>query len=109
LCAYRDLLVQHYRERVRRVEAEGFNRKMGFEPGSHGRSERVDDFGSDSWESPYPNLDIRHSQNLTSNRWRQDQFRSQRNCRDWKETHDEIPGWGVLYGRFDEFLNGLLV
>lgn len=109
LCAYRELLVRHYRERVRRVEAEGFSRKMGFEPGSHNRPERVDDYKSEAWESPFPNLDIRHSQNLTPSRWRADQFRDQRNCRDWKETDGDIPGWGVLYGRFDKFIKGFLV
>ena len=95
LVAYRDLLLQHYRERVRRVEAEGYNSRMGFEPGSHGRAERVDDYPSDAFQSARPIVDIRHGKNLTPSRWRQDQFRDQRNCRNWQEA-DEVPGWGKL-------------
>lgn len=94
LCADRLLLVQHYRERIRRVETEGFSRRMGFEPGSHGRAERVDDVPSDSWWSESPNIDIRHKHNLTQSRWSQDQFRDRRNCRGWTES-DSIPGWGA--------------
>jgi glycosyltransferase involved in cell wall biosynthesis len=108
LCAYRDVLLRHYRERVRRVELEGFSRKMGFEPGSHNRPERVDDYKSDVWRSEIPVIDIRHSNNLTSSRWRQDQFRSQRSCRNWKEA-DGVPGWGVTAGRFDMFLQEINV
>lgn len=102
LCGYRELLLQHYRERVRRVETEGFSRKMGFEAGSHHRAERVDDYGSDTWISEYPNIDIRHSQNLTSSRWRQDQFRDQRNCQNWQEDN-EIDGW-YKQGEFSKIL-----
>lgn len=86
LCANRELLIKHYRERVRRVEADGFTRAMGFEPGSHNRKERIDDVPSDVWRSTQPNYDIRHGHNLTPSRWRQDQFKSQRNCQDWRET-----------------------
>lgn len=93
LCAHRDLLLQHYRERVRRVEAEGFSRKMGFEPGTHNRQERVDDFKSEAWVSRFPNVDIRHDTNLTPSRWNKDQFRDQRYTKGWQEA-DEIPGWG---------------
>jgi hypothetical protein len=93
LCADRELLIKHYRERVRRVEAEGFSRKMGFEPGTHKRAERVDDYGSDSWQSAYPNVDIRHGGNLTPSRWSKEQFRDQRYTAGWIES-DEIPGWG---------------
>jgi len=103
ICAYRKLLVQNYRERVKRIEALGsvsdrevgrLARKMGFEPGTHNREERVDMNGSERWQSEYPNIDIRHGHNLTASRWSQDQFRSQRNCRGWKETTaDKIKGW----------------
>ena len=106
LCAYRSLLLEHYRKRVELVEKNGFSRKMGFEPGSHGRKERVDDYKAERWMSEYPNVDIRHQHNLTPSRWRQDQFRSQRNCKGWQMA-DEIPGWGHTKGRFDEFLKGV--
>lgn len=95
LCAWRDVLVEHYRKRVALVERNGFSRAMGFEPGSHHRHERVDDLESDTWVSAYPNLDIKHGRNLTPARWRQDQFRDPRSCQGWKEA-DEVPGWGPL-------------
>lgn len=106
LCAYRDVLLAHYRKRVERVEREGFSRRMGFEPGTHRRAERVDDLTSDEWRSELPNVDIRHGHNLTASRWSQSQFRDKRNCRNWVEA-DEVPGWGVTRGRFAEWLGGL--
>jgi hypothetical protein len=107
LCAYRELLVEHYRKRVAMVESAGhFTYKMGFEPGTHNRAERVDDSKSDTWLSEYPNIDLRHGQNLTPSRWRKDQFRSQRYTKGWTEA-DEVPGWGVTKGRMNQFLDGL--
>jgi len=103
ICANRALLVEHYRKRVALVEANGFSRKMGFEPGSHGRSERVDDVRSVVWRSQLPNVDIRHGRNLTASRWSTAEFRNQRNCLGWQEA-GEIPGWGVTAGRFAEWL-----
>lgn len=104
LCAYRELLIEHYRKRVALVEKNGFSRKMGFEPGTHNRKERVDDYKADRWMSEYPNIDIRHGRNLTPSRWSQDQFRDRRNCQGWTMA-DEVPGWGRTKGRFEEFLN----
>jgi hypothetical protein len=92
LCAYRETLITHYRERVRRVESDGHSNKMGYEPGTHNREERIDDLKSESWFSPVPNIDIRHDGNLTKSRWSKEQFRSQRNCKNWQEA-DEVPGW----------------
>jgi hypothetical protein len=106
LCAYRELLLQHYRERVRRVEAEGFTRKMGFEPGTHSPPNGVDHFKAEAFWSEVPNVDIRHTKNLTESRWSQDQFRSQRSCKGWKLV-DEVPCWGKTKGRFSEFLSGV--
>ena len=103
LCGYRDLLVEHYRRRVALVEQNGFTRKMGFEPGTHSRRERVDDFQAEAWMSEYPNIDIRHNNNLTPSRWKKEQFRDQRYTRGWLET-DTVPGWGKTVGRFDTIL-----
>lgn len=93
LCANRDLLIKHYKERIRRVEAEGFSRKMGFEPGTHNRAERVDDYKSDIWRSDKPNVDLRHNTNMTSSRRSKEQFRNQKYTLGWTES-TEIPGWG---------------
>lgn len=104
LAASRDLLLEHFRRRVANTEAalarygdtrefRNWIRRQGFEPGTHGRAERVDDYKAESWRSEFPNIDIRHDQNLTPSRWSQDQFRNQRYCRGWIES-DSIPGWG---------------
>ena len=106
LCAYRKLLLEHYQERVKRTEEKfaefGDSRdyrrwvgRQGFEPGTHGREERVDDFKAKSWQSESPNIDLRHEYNLTSSRWKQDQFRNKKYCRGWMEA-DEVPGWGKM-------------
>jgi hypothetical protein len=102
LCAYRDLLLRHYRERVRRVEAEGFHRKIGFEPGTHNRKERIDDYKSDTWTSAVPILDIRHDKNLTPSRWHKEQFRDQRYTKGWTEQ-EYVEGW-YKPGEFERLL-----
>lgn len=97
LCGYTKFLIEHYRKRIELCEEVGFSRRMGFEPGTHNRPERVDDFKAEGWNSEFPSLDIRHDKNLTSSRWSTTQFRSQRNCRNWKESHlSKIPGWEGL-------------
>lgn len=104
LCGYRELLLEHYRKRVEMVEeklkelGEGgefnrFVRRMGFEPGTHGRKERVDDYKSDTWESAFPNVDIRHGKNVTRSKWRPEDYRNKRFAEGWQETR-EIPFWG---------------
>ena len=107
LCAYRKLLLEHYRRRVELVEKSGFTRRMGFEPGSHNRTERVDDCKSDVWFSEHPNIDIRHSGNLTESRFKPEQYRSQKSIRGWTLA-DEVPFWGRTKGRFDEILDVVL-
>lgn len=93
LCADRKLLIEHYKKRLALIEKNGFSRRMGFEPGTHNRPERVDDFKAEGWRSALPNVDIKHDKNLTEARWKQSDFRSQRSCQNWQES-DEIPGWG---------------
>lgn len=105
ICAHRELLLEHYRRRVERVERDGYNSHIGFEPGSHHRAERIDDIQSDVWMSEYANIDIRHGKNLTPSRWSQDQFRNRRSCQGWIEA-ESVPGWGRTLGRFDEVLDG---
>jgi hypothetical protein len=104
----RELLVEHYRKRVALVEANGFTRAMGFEPGTHNRAERVDDLTAETWMSTGPNIDIRHNSNLTPSRWTKAEFRNQKFTEGWIES-DGIPGWGKTgfgktLGRFDDFL-----
>jgi glycosyltransferase involved in cell wall biosynthesis len=102
LCAYRELLLQHYRRRVQLVEERGFSMAMGHEPGTHHRPERVDDLNHEMWRSAYPSIDIRHGQNLTPAKWRKEDFRSQRYTEGWQES-ETIPGWGA----YKEVINGI--
>lgn len=96
ICAYRDLLIAHYKEKVRRIETSGFDMKMGFEPGCNTRKERVDDFKAETFISAFPNLDIRYGGNLTKSRWSQDQFINKGSCQGWIESSvDKIPGWNL--------------
>lgn len=119
LCAYRETLIRHYKKRIELLEEketdldfdffndrytnreqtkEALNkyvRQMGFEPGTHNRAERVDDLKAESYQSAYPNLDIRHSTNLTPSRWKKEQFRNERFTKGWKES-DSVPGWDLV-------------
>lgn len=108
ICAYRELLLQHYREKVRRIEESGFNMKMGFEPGCNNRKERIDNFKAERYQSKYPCLDIRHDTNLTRSRWTKEEFRNERSCRGWKETHlTQIEGWKFNGTTFLDFLKSI--
>ena len=108
LCADRELLLEHYRKRVARMEAEGrFDRNIGFEPGSHKPPRGIDDHPALHWMSAKPNIDIRHGGNLTKSRWSRDEFRNKKTCLGWTEA-DAVPGWGRTRGRFDEFLKEVL-
>jgi len=103
LCAQREVLLEHYRRRVRLVEERGFSLRMGYEPGTHSRPERVDDLGHEMWRANLPSLDVRHEHNLTPTRWRKEDFRNQRYTEGWVEA-DGVPGWGITRGRFREML-----
>lgn len=104
IVAYRELLISHYKEKVRRIDKDGFNMKMGFEPGANSRKERIDDYKAEFYKSALPCLDIRHGTNLTASRWSQDQFRNKNSCKGWKETTlSEIPGWNLNNDSFTRY------
>jgi len=94
LCGYRKALYTHFKERYERIEKEGFSRKMGFEPMTHGRIKWKNTFKLGTWKSEFPNIDIKHGANATGARWKKSQFRNQKLLINWQETDDEIPGWG---------------
>jgi hypothetical protein len=108
LCCYRELAIQHYRERVRRIEAEGFSRKNGYEPGTRGLPNGYDDSPAESWSSMFPNLDIRHGGTATGNHWTPESFRNQKYAAGWEETDDVILGWGQVSGQLELILEGLV-
>ena len=115
ICAYRETLLKHYTERVRRIElllqeANGGKivkatsgnevplkeaiHRLGFEPGTHNRPEKVDELKAGEWRSAVPNIDIKHETNWTKNRWKIDQFRDKSVAKNWKETEGyQVEGW----------------
>jgi hypothetical protein len=114
LVAYRDILLEHFTKRLELIKkyievhgsGEEFNkymRAMGFEPGTHNRQERVDNLTSDSYQSLFPNFDIRHDQTSTPSRWRKDQFRNEKYTDGWTEAW-EVPGWGITKDRVPEII-----
>lgn len=104
IVAYRDLLIAHYKEKVRRIEATGFTMAMGFEPGCNSRDERIDDVKAERFDSAMPNLDLRYGGNLTKSRWKREEFRNERSCRNWKETElDKIEGWELPIDTFTRY------
>lgn len=108
LCAHRELLIDHYRRLVAHVEAHGFDRALGFEPGTNKRQQAIG--ASDQvlpWMSTQPNVDIKTDYCLTKGRWSQDQFRNKATCTGWAEAN-EVPSWGRTLGRMDEFLADVL-
>lgn len=106
LIADRRLLIDHYRERIARIEKEGFSYKNGFEPGtrrvSHGG---YDDLRAEDFWAAKPNIDIRdHGRNLTKTVWHRNSFRNIKYTAGWAES-DRIPGWhGISRGRFGKWL-----
>ena len=101
LCAYREVLLKHYRARVAKVEKEGHNMYIGYEPGNRPPPRGVDHYKAESWMSEHPNLDLRHKHNLTPNRWDKKKFR--REPKGW-QLADEIPFWGKTKGMGDQVL-----
>ena len=108
LCAERELLVDHYKKKVKLVEEIGWNGKIGYEPGNR-KAKRggVDDFGREYFFTKNPNIDIRHANNLTPTRNKQKDFR--RKPEEWKES-DSIPFWGKMTeGGFDNMLKNIML
>lgn len=106
LVAYRETLIKHYEERIKRILKEGYNSAQGFEPGTHNRDERIDDLKADSYQSAYPNIDIRHSTNSTPSRWNKEEFRNKKYTEGWTKSSN-IPGWGELKDSFTKLLESI--
>jgi hypothetical protein len=98
LCAYREMLIPEFEERVRRVKEEGWRNSMGYEPGTRGKYRGgFSDNKWEHWHASVPHVDVKHGHNLTTQRWHESQFRNQEHCTGWiKTTADKIPGWSGL-------------
>lgn len=97
LCAYRDILITHFKEKLALIEKEGFSRNMGFEPMTHKRIAWENVFPCEAWMSRYPNVDLKHGKNSTGERWTKEEFRNKGTIKNWTETEDfNIDGWNDL-------------
>lgn len=103
LCAYRNILVDYYRNRVKMIESGEIGGRRHFEPGSRYRDayNKLTSLGFDIWFSEIPYVDIRHEQVITRSIFDPSGYRGQ--VVDWTMA-DSIPWWGVTKGRFKEFL-----
>ena len=103
-CAYRARLIDHYRKRVAYVEQHGWDRNIGYEPGTNSRGRAFDPDGrSETWMSTVPNIDVRDLGNLSKSKWSLADFRNKANAAGWQEA-DGVPHWGLTRGRFAEFV-----
>jgi hypothetical protein len=103
LCAYRTLLLEHYKNRIKRVEREGFTRRMGFEPGKK-LPRGIDNYRKEGWLSECPNIDVKGVGNLTRGRFKLEEYRCRNRIKDTWTLADEIPFWGKTKGRFEDFI-----
>jgi len=93
LCAYRDILIEHYKERVASYNEATF--KRSFEPMSRR--------GSVAWKASVPYIDIRHDNNLTGDKWSLKDFRDKSTATNLETTRvKNIPGWS------DEDFEGII-
>lgn len=105
MCANREFALDHYRRRYEKITTLGWSeirsreprwaRLMGYEPGTKKRRRggfSDDDF--DTWESMYPNIDIRHRRTFSSPKIHLEDFRHKPKW--WLEQSiDEIEGWDL--------------
>ncbi len=103
LCAYRNILIDYYRNRVKMIESGEIGGRRHFEPGSHYHDayKKLTSLGFDTWFSEIPYVDIRHDVTVTRNIFDPSGYRGQ--VVDWTLSQ-EIPFWGKTWGRFQEFL-----
>jgi hypothetical protein len=107
LCAYRELVLDHYRKRVAIIEKYGYNHSMGFEPGAHNYIESIktrdnskippdiyiDDVCIEKWKSEVPQVDLKHSRNLSRSKWGLHDFRDRATAVNF--VTGECPKWAV--------------
>jgi len=76
LCAYKEILIDHYKQLVENFDEKTFNRR--FEPFSRGQSL--------SWKASKPHIDIRHGGNLTRGKKSLDDFRDKSTAVNFTES-----------------------
>ena len=94
LCAYREVLIDYFVQKLAQLEAHGDNRH--YEPGL---KQSVGCQDVENHLSMYANLCIRHDKNLTKSKWSPDEFRNPKYARGWRES-DFVLGWGYTSDLF---------
>lgn len=95
LVAYREPLINHFRERLELIKKDGYSFKMGFEPMTHHRIPWKYWYDFEIFMPEFPNVDICHGKNLTWKRFDQKDFR--RKPKFWEESDIyHILGWSDL-------------
>ena len=86
LVCYREHALSYYRNRLKEIEEEGFNRS--YEPGGRDASKY------EVYNSEFSNIDFRPKGTLTGSKWSPNDFRDKTTCINWQESRIEnIPGW----------------
>jgi len=105
ICANRKLALKFYENRIKIIFEKGYDkiwtwgnplwaRKMGYEPGK--ANEEGEKAARVAWKSKYPNIDVRHTRNITPAKMSLDDFRKKPTS--WQEsTIDKLPGWDTDY------------
>jgi hypothetical protein len=105
LCGYRELLIDHYTKRLEIIYRNGWDRQlsreprwarmMGYEPGTKSeRQEMISDEDYRTWQSEFPNIDIRHGRTMTPTKCHLESFKHPPT--NWRETTlDQVEGWDL--------------
>ena len=105
LCCNRELALNHYKLRMKHIEAMGLEahrfreprwvRRWGYEPGTKPkRRGGITDETFETWRSEYPNIDIRHKGTFSHPKTFLSEFKHLPTS--WVEsTIDEMPGWNL--------------
>jgi hypothetical protein len=107
LVANRKILIEGYKRKIFWTEKEKVfsRRRIGFEPGRRLASEtRKDDYEWETFKSEFPNVDIKHDDNITRKRFNLDEYRCKDRIKDSFVLAEEIPYWGRTKGQFEYFL-----
>jgi hypothetical protein len=104
LCAYRDILIEYFQNRVRMIESGEIGGRRHFEPGNgphHDAYDKLTTHGFDTWYSEIPYIDIRHEGVVTRSIFDPKGYRGR--VKDWTPS-ESVPSWGKSLGRFSDFL-----
>jgi hypothetical protein len=105
LCANRELLVENYEKRMKKIYDNGWEkdikkepdwaRKMGYEPGTKKiKRGGLTDEDFDVWRSEYPIIDVRHGHTFSKRKVTLDSFKHP--PKNWRETKMSlIEGWNM--------------